>query len=99
MTPQAEAPSTDEFSSALATHARESGAPFPIRRLSLLETVRRSTSDGPVLERELVEIQRRLGTAAEQSGDVDRATEIGHKLTNLIWMALLMEEARSAERL
>ncbi len=76
---------------ALDVHARESHAPFPVRRQSLREMVERAHSDAPILEKELRDIQRRLGTAAEQPGDVDRASVIGHQLTNLMCLVVLME--------
>ena len=55
------------------------------------EMVERAHSDAPILEKELRDIQRRLGTAAEQPGDVDRASVIGHQLTNLMCLVVLME--------
>lgn len=76
---------------ALETHARESQAPFPVRRQSLREMVRRAHIDAPILEDELREIQRRLGTTAERPGDVDRASIIGHQLTNLMCLVVLMQ--------
>ena len=84
-----------EFHSAMATYARVSRAPFPARRRSLLEIVRRADSDTLILERELSEIQRRLGTSAERREDLDRATTIGHQLANLMWQALLFHEITS----
>ena len=86
---------SEEFHSAMAGYARVSRAPFPARRRSLLESVRRADSDAHALEQELREIQRRLGTPAEGLGDLDRATTIGHQLANLMWQALLMQEIAS----
>jgi hypothetical protein len=57
----------------------------------LLETVRRANCDASVLERELKDIQRRLGTPAERPGDLDRANAVGHQLTNLMCLTVLME--------
>ena len=45
-----------------------------------------------MLEQELTVIQERLGTPVEQPGDLDRATAVGHQLTNLMWQALVMQE-------
>ena len=56
--------------------ARWSGAPISMPR---------------ILEEELREIQRRLGTTAERPGDVDRASIIGHQLTNLMCLVVLMQ--------
>jgi hypothetical protein len=81
-----------EYHSAMATYARVSRAPFPVRRRSLLEIVRRADSDALMLEQELTVIQERLGTPVEQPGDLDRATAVGHQLTNLMWQALVMQE-------
>jgi len=80
-----------DLRAALDIHARESQAPFPVRRQSLREIVERAHADAPALQRELGEIQRRLGTAGEQPGDVDRASVIGHQLTNLTCLAVLMQ--------
>jgi len=90
--PQEKDCSSDEFQSAMTTYARMSRAPFPVRRRSLLEIVQCSDADALVLERELKEIQRRMGTPAEGPRDLDRATSVGHQLTNLMWLALMMQE-------
>ena len=91
ITPQEQDQSIEDFDSALTAYARESRAPFPVRRQSLHEIVRRANADAPVLEKELREIQRRLGTRDEQPGDIDRASAVGHQLTNLMCLALLMQ--------
>jgi hypothetical protein len=80
-----------DLRAALDIHTGETDAPFPARRRSLQEIVDRAHIDAPVLERELSDIQLRLGTAAERPGDVDRASVIGHQLTNLTCLAVLME--------
>jgi hypothetical protein len=80
-----------DLRAALDIHSQESGAPFLERRQSLRDIVQRAHADAPVLERELSEIQRRLGTAAERPGDVERASAVGHQLTNLTCLAVLME--------
>jgi hypothetical protein len=80
-----------DLRAALDIHSQESQVPFPARRQSLRDIVLRAHADAPVLERELMEIQRRLGAEAEQPGDVDRASAVGHQLTNLTCLAVLME--------
>jgi hypothetical protein len=57
----------------------------------LREIVRRANADAPVLEQELKEIQHRLGTPAERPNDLDRASSVGHQLTNLMCLAVLMK--------
>jgi hypothetical protein len=91
MTPREQDHSIDELESALTIYARESRAPFPVRRQALREMALRANSDAPVLERELKEIQRRLGTEAEQPGDLERASAVGHLLTNLMCLTVLMQ--------
>jgi hypothetical protein len=91
MTPREEDHSIDELDCALTTYARESRAPFPARRQSLQEMVHRANSDAPMLEQELKEIQRRLGTPDERPGDLERASAVGHQLTNLMCLAVLMQ--------
>jgi hypothetical protein len=91
MSPRESEHSVYDLRAALDMHARESHEPFPARRQSLREIVLRAHADAPVLERELKEIQRRLGTAAEQLGDVERASAVGHQLTNLTCLAVLMQ--------
>jgi hypothetical protein len=80
-----------DLRAALDLHAHGSDSPIQARRRSLQEIVDRAHHDAPVLERELSEIQRRLGTPAERPGDVDRASIIGHQLTNLTCLAVLMQ--------
>jgi hypothetical protein len=80
-----------DLRAALDIHSQKSAAPFPVRRQSLRDIVLRAHADAPMLERELKEIQQRLGTAGEQPGDVERASAIGHELTNLTCLAVLME--------
>ena len=91
ITPREKEHTIDDLDSALTTYARESRAPFPVLRESLHEIVRRANSDAPVLEQELKEIQRRLGTPAEKPGDLDRASVVGHQLTNLMCLTVLMQ--------
>jgi hypothetical protein len=77
---------------ALALHARASTAPFPLRRRTLMETVCRLYADAAGLRHEIAEIQKRLGTADELSGDFDRAHVAAHRLGNLMAAALLAQE-------
>ena len=87
---------------ALTLYARESRAPFPTRRQSLMESVRRLDDDAVNLEQEMARIQARLGTAAEEPDDVERAKKVGHRLSNLMCLAVLLqglkERQGSAER-
>lgn len=91
ITPREEEHSIEEPDSALTTFVHESRAPFPVHRKSLREMVRRANVNAPMLEQELKEIQRRLGTPAERPGDLDRASAIGHQLTNLMCLTVLMQ--------
>lgn len=76
---------------ALTLYARESRAPFPLRRRNLMEIVRNLDTDAALLEQEIARIQRRLGTDDEQPGDLDRAKIAGHRLSNLMCLAVLMQ--------
>lgn len=78
-------------------HAAESNAPFLVRRRSLQEIVDRAHIDAPVLEQELSDIQKRLGTPAERPGDIDRVSAIGHQLTNLACLAVLLEGLKNMD--
>ena len=86
-----EYPTVYDLHVALSAYARESRAPFQHLRQELRDVVRRIYSDAPVLEQELKEIQRRLGTPSEQQDDMLRATVIGHQLTNMMCLAVLMK--------
>jgi len=86
-----EYPTVYELHTALTAYARESGAPFQYLRQGLRGVVRRIYSDAPVLEQELKVIQRRLGTPEEQPGDMARVVVIGHQLTNMMCLAVLMQ--------
>jgi len=85
-------PTVYDIQTALSAFARESRAPFQNLRQGLREVVRRIYADAPVLEQELKEIQRRLGTPDERPEDMTRATVIGHELTNMMCLAVLMRE-------
>jgi hypothetical protein len=78
-----------DLHAALSVFARESQAPFQHLRQTFREIVRRLHSDAPVLEQELQEIQARLGTPREQPADLERAASIGHRLTNLMCLAVM----------
>ncbi len=84
-------PTVYELHAALAAYARESGAPFQFLRQGLRGVIRRIYSDAPVLEQELKEIQRRLGTPAERPEDMARVVVIGHQLTNMMCLAVLAQ--------
>ena len=84
-------PTVEELRAALSIYARESRPPFQNLRQGLREIVRRIYADAPALEEELKRIQKRLGTTDEQAGDMPRVIAIGHKLTNMMWLAILMQ--------
>ena len=65
------------------------GENVSIARQTFREIVRRLHSDAPILEHELQEIQARLGTPGEQPADLERAALIGHRLTNLMCLAVM----------
>ena len=76
---------------ALTLYARESRSPFSVRRQKLMEWVRRLDTDAQLLEQEVARIQRRLGTPAEEDGDLDRVKTAGHRLSNLMCLAVLLQ--------
>ena len=78
-----------DLHAALSVFAQESQAPFQNLRQTFREIVRRLHSDAPILEHELQEIQARLGTPGEQPADLERAALIGHRLTNLMCLAVM----------
>ena len=84
-------PTVDELHAALSIYARESRPPFQNLRQGLREIVRRIYADAPALEQELKQIQRRLGTPDEQADDMARVVVIGHELTNMMCLAILMQ--------
>lgn len=79
----------EDLQAALSAFARESQAPFQHLRQTFRELARRLHADAPVLERELREIQARLGTPDERPTDIEQATSIGHQLTNLMCLAVM----------
>ena len=88
---KSEYPTVYELHAALAAYARESGAPFQFLRQGLRGVVRRIYSEAPGLEQELKGIQKRLGTPEEQPGDMARVVVIGHQLTNMMCLAVLVQ--------
>jgi hypothetical protein len=84
-------PTVDDLHAALSTYARESRPPFQNLRQGLREIVRRIYADAPALEQELKIIQKRLGTPDEQADDMTRVVVIGHELTNMMCLAILMQ--------
>jgi hypothetical protein len=85
-----EYPTVSDLHEALSAYAQESRAPFQNLRQGLREIVRRIYSDAPALEAELKQIQQRLGTPAEQPDDMVRVVVIGHELSNMMCLAVLM---------
>ena len=77
---------------ALSIYAQESLGPITPQRGVLMAAVTRQFSEAPVIEREIVEIQRRLGTPDERSGDMERAKKAAHQLANMMCTALLLRD-------
>lgn len=75
----------------LSLYARESQAPFPMRRQILMGIVRGLDPEAPHLESEVRAIQARLGTADERSGDMERAKVVAHRLSDLMCLAVLAQ--------
>jgi len=50
--------------------------------------------DEPQLRAMLEQIQLRLGTSAEQPGDIERACAVGHELNNLLTHLRISAELR-----
>ena len=86
-----EYPTVYDLHVALSAYARESRAPFQQLRHGLRDVVRRIYAEAPGLEQELKEIQRRLGTPDERPDDMERAAVIGHELTNMMCLAVLVQ--------
>ncbi|HZL45579.1 MAG TPA: hypothetical protein VFC28_05075 [Opitutaceae bacterium] len=93
-----EYPTIYDLHLALSAYARESRAPFQQLRQSLREAVRRIFSEAPLLEQELKEIQRRLGTSEERPDDMPRAALVGHELTNMMCLAVLVRSSTRADQ-
>jgi hypothetical protein len=85
-------PTVTRLRLALSEYALESQAPFLSLRQGPRDLVRQINSDAPKLEQELKGIQQRLGTPQEKPGDMKRGAEIGHLLTNMMCLALLVRE-------
>ena len=75
----------------LSLYARESRAPFPMRRQILMGIVRGLDPEAPRLEEEVRHIQSRLGTPEELPGDLDRAKVVAHRLSDLMCLAVLAQ--------
>jgi hypothetical protein len=86
-----EYPTVYDLHVALSAFAQESRPPFQQLRQGVREVVRRIYSEAPLLEHELKIIQARLGTPGEQPDDMVRATTLGHELTNMMCLAVLMQ--------
>lgn len=75
---------------ALSIYAQESLKPVVPQRRALMDAVSRQFANAPVIEREVAEIQRRLGTSDERPGDLERAKMAAHQLANMMCTALLL---------
>ena len=75
---------------ALSIYAQESLKPIIPQRRALMEAVSRQFSHAPMIEREIAELQGRLGTPREQPGDLERAKAAAHQLANMLCTALLL---------
>jgi hypothetical protein len=75
---------------ALSIYAQENLKPITPQRRGLMEAVSRQFSQAPLIELELAEIQRRLGTPQERPDDLERAKSAAHQLANMVCAALLL---------
>jgi hypothetical protein len=75
---------------ALSIYAQEHLKPITPERRALMEVVGKQFSSAPSIEREITEIQRRLGTPEERSDDLERAKVNAHKLANMMCSVLLL---------
>ncbi len=75
---------------ALSIYARESMQPVTPQRQALMEAVNRHFAKAPMIEHEIAELQRRLGTPQERPDDLERANKAAHQLANMMCMALLI---------
>jgi hypothetical protein len=75
---------------ALSIYAQERLRPITPERRVLMEAVSRQFSQAPLIEREITEIQRRLGTPDERPDDMERAKASAHKLANMMCSVLLL---------
>jgi hypothetical protein len=57
-----------------------------------MEAVGRQFTHAPLIEREIVEIQLRLGTPQERPDDLERTKLSAHQLANMMCTALLLRE-------
>lgn len=78
---------------ALSIYAQEQLKPITPERRALMDAVGRQFSDAPLIEREIIEIQRRLGSPEERPDDFERAKVIAHKLANMMCSVLLLRNA------
>jgi hypothetical protein len=81
----------------LSLYARESRAPFPMRRQILMSIVRKLDPEAPHLEDEVRAIQARLGTPDERPGDMDRAKVVAHRLSDLMCLAVLSQDLKDGQ--
>ncbi len=81
----------------LSLYARHGLRPVVPQRRALMESVAGIYPDATALEREISEIQSRLGTPGERAGDLQRANVAAHALSNMICAALLMNDAAGLE--
>ena len=79
----------------LSLYARQSLQPVVPRRRSLMDTVAGVYPVASALEREIGEIQARLGTSGELPEDLERAKVAAHRLSNMICAALLMRDVEN----
>jgi hypothetical protein len=77
---------------ALAIRALGTRSPFAPRRREFIQAIGKKHPDAPALEREVTEIQSRLGTPTERPEDLERARAAAHRLANLICTELLTQD-------
>ena len=59
---------------------------------ALLQAASRVCPDAPAMVRELVALQRRLGTPAERAGDQERINFIALQLSRLVYAAFVLDD-------
>ncbi len=80
---------------ALSLFARQNLSPVVPRRRALMASVAGIYPGAPALEREITEIQGRLGTSNERPDDMERARVAAHRLSNMICAGLLLCDVRA----
>ena len=81
----------------LSIYARQSLRPVIHQRRAVMQSVAGVYPGAPALEREIAEIQGRLGKPDERPGDLERARGAAHTLSNMICAALLTCDVENSD--